>query len=294
MTFSLRRATAADASALTAVFQSSFSKSAMASLVFPRTPATANFWTASVLADIAHPNYHFICLVHQDEYSAEKNIVAYAKWNDPNTLYEEQNDRPKWPEGADHEFANHFFETLHSNHCEIMGVRRHWYLDVLAVADDYQGKGCGKMLINWACKSTPTDWFQSYSLSVEWSYAWNNIDSLSISSRCVSVNWSQWTRQMRLETQFSWRLVQRAHRYTENMASKKWIRSCLISDRRKTDCRMSMRKCSCWESRERAFNVSHVCTWIIAEDLAIDQTVNKTFRRTKHWHIARKHSSSEV
>lgn len=76
MTFKLRRATAADAPALTAVYQSSFSTDAIGSLVFPRTEATTKFWTASILQEIEHPNYHFICIVHKENGSDKETIAA--------------------------------------------------------------------------------------------------------------------------------------------------------------------------------------------------------------------------
>ena len=154
MPFTLRQATAADAPALTAVYQSSFSTDAIGKLAFPRTEATAKFWTASVLEEIAHPNYHFICIVSKEDDSDEEKIVAYAKWNDPGAPHPDPTALPKWPEGGDHELGDYFFGTLFSKHNEILGERKHWYLEILAVSNEYQGKGCGGMLIRWACKSS--------------------------------------------------------------------------------------------------------------------------------------------
>ena len=152
MPFLLRRATAADAPALTAVYQSSFSTDAVGRLVFPRNTATTDIWMASILSEILHPNYHFLCIVYKETNSEEEKIVAYAKWNDPDAPHPDPNDLPTWPDGGDHELGNYYFGTLFSKHNEILGDRKHWYLEILCVATEYQGKGCGGMLIKWGCK----------------------------------------------------------------------------------------------------------------------------------------------
>lgn len=149
MPFTIRPATVADAAALTEVYLSSFHADAIGVLVFKDTAATRKFWTDSVLEEIADPHSHFLCAIDTDSAGTELQIAGYAKWNTPAAPHPDPNDLPQWPEGGDHELANHFFGTLFRKHEEIMGDRKHWYLEIIAVAKEYQGKGAGGMLVKW-------------------------------------------------------------------------------------------------------------------------------------------------
>jgi GNAT superfamily N-acetyltransferase len=155
----LRRATSEDAQALTDIYFSAFSMDAISLLVFPRnSPAAWKFWYDSVMEEIQDLNSHFVCIVDSD--SSEQTIVAYAKWNSPSAPV--SSELPRWPEGSDHEIANHFFGSLIRRHAEIMEGRKHWYLEVLATRPEYQGKGAAGRLLRWGMQRADEEGTETY------------------------------------------------------------------------------------------------------------------------------------
>jgi hypothetical protein len=165
MPLSIRPAVPSDAPILTEIYLSAFTHDAISRLVFPRGPATTAFWTNSILEEIQDPHAHFLCVVDAPPSTSagtnatgsssdqqEERLIAYAKWNAPSAPHPDPEDLPQWPEGADSELANSFFGTLMRKHAEVMGDRRHWYLEILATRVEDQGKGAGGLLIKWGCK----------------------------------------------------------------------------------------------------------------------------------------------
>ncbi|KAG0648274.1 putative N-acetyltransferase [Hyphodiscus hymeniophilus] len=155
----LRKATSEDAQALTEIYFSAFSIDAISLVVFPRNiPAAWKFWYDSVIEEIVDPNAHFICVVDTD--SPAQPIIAYAKWNSPSAPM--STDLPEWPEGSDHEIANHFFGNLVKKHAEIMEGRKHWYLEIIATRPEYQGKGAAGQLLRWGMARADEEGTETY------------------------------------------------------------------------------------------------------------------------------------
>lgn len=159
MPLTIRPATPSDAPVLTEIYLSAFTHDAISRLVFPRGPATTAFWTNSILEEIQDPHAHFLCVVETPSTgtnatgSDQERLIAYAKWNAPSAPHPNPDELPRWPEGGDSELADSFFGTLMRKHAEVMGDRKHWYLEILATRVEDQGKGAGGLLIKWGCKS---------------------------------------------------------------------------------------------------------------------------------------------
>jgi ribosomal protein S18 acetylase RimI-like enzyme len=154
----LRRATAADASALTEIYFSAFSLDAASLVIFPRGPASFKWWYDSVIEEMQGTCSSFVCVY--DSSSPNQKIVSYAKWNNPSAPV--TTNLPEWPQGSDIKIANLFFGNLLEEHAERMKGRKHWYLEVIATRPEYQGKGAGGQLIRWGLEKVDEEGTETY------------------------------------------------------------------------------------------------------------------------------------
>ncbi|KAG4034451.1 hypothetical protein MFRU_003g04140 [Monilinia fructicola] len=161
MTLALRSATASDATDLTNIYFSAFDRDEISLLCFPRTTSTAwNWWYSSILSEIRDPSSHFLCIY--DASSPDQEIISYAKWNDTSAPVSTVGDLPEWPEGCDVGVANHFFGTLIERRWEIMGERKHWYLELVATIPEWQGKGAAGKLMRWGLERADAEAVETY------------------------------------------------------------------------------------------------------------------------------------
>ncbi|RFU29437.1 hypothetical protein B7463_g6908, partial [Scytalidium lignicola] len=161
MRLTLRRGVQADAPILTDVYLSAFTNDLISQRVFPRTPTTHKWWTDMLREELADPHSHFICIIDEDAQPTPQ-IIAFAKWNDPQPASSQPQELPKWPEGGDAELGNLFFGELMTKRPEIMGEKRHWYLELLATRMEYQGKGAGGKLIRWGLEKADEEDVETY------------------------------------------------------------------------------------------------------------------------------------
>ncbi|KAM0136913.1 hypothetical protein ACHAP3_004251 [Botrytis cinerea] len=160
MTLTLRPATAVDAEALTNIYFSAFSADEISLLCFPRSSVTWTWWYNSVISEIQDPSSHFLCIY--DSSSPTSEIVSYAKWNDTSAPVATINDLPEWPQGCDVDVANHFFGTLIERRREIMGERKHWYLEIIATRPEWQSKGAAGKLMRWGLEKADEEGVETY------------------------------------------------------------------------------------------------------------------------------------
>ncbi|KAF7958124.1 hypothetical protein EAE96_003688 [Botrytis aclada] len=160
MNLTLRPATTADAEALTNIYLSAFSNDEISLLCFPRSSTTWTWWYNSIVSEIQEPSSHFLCI--QDSSSPTSEIISYTKWNDTSAPVATINDLPEWPQGCDVEVANHFFGTLIERRREIMGERKHWYLELIATKPEFQGKGAAGKLMRWGLERADEDGVETY------------------------------------------------------------------------------------------------------------------------------------
>lgn len=159
MPLELRPAKLSDAAAFTEIYLSAFSIDAIYLLVFPRTAASSNWWYDSIIEELADPHAQFLCVC--DSSSPDKVPIAFAKWMDADSPPPDL-EMPAWPEGGDHELANHFFGNLVRRHREIMQGTRHWYLEVLATRSEWQGKGAAGKLLRWGLAKADEEGTNAY------------------------------------------------------------------------------------------------------------------------------------
>ncbi|QSZ35505.1 hypothetical protein DSL72_008375 [Monilinia vaccinii-corymbosi] len=161
MTLALRPATASDAAALTNIYFVAFSADEISLLCFPRNRSTAwHWWHRSILSEIQDPSSHFLCIY--DASSPDQEIISYAKWNDTSAPGATIEDLPEWPEGCDVGVANLFFGTLIERRREIMGERKHWFLELVATVPKWQGRGAAGKLMRWGLERADGEGAETY------------------------------------------------------------------------------------------------------------------------------------
>jgi GNAT superfamily N-acetyltransferase len=158
MSLKPRKATLSDATALTEIYLSAFTHDAISLLVFPRNSSSYNFWYNSIIEEIADPNAHFICIY--DSSLPSHPIVSYCKWHAPSAPMSA--DLPAWPSESDSTLANHFFGNLISKRRGIMGDRKHWYLELVATRQEYQGRGAAGQLLRWGVERADEEATECY------------------------------------------------------------------------------------------------------------------------------------
>ncbi|UKZ74460.1 hypothetical protein TrVFT333_002129 [Trichoderma virens FT-333] len=108
-----------------------FSQDAIHQRFAPRgTQSAHDFWTASLSAEIRDGHNHFLSV-----------------WDDSSSPETE----------GDQEFSVFFFGRLGEMHHEAMGERPHWYLELLAVKPQYQGKGAASLMLRYGVNKADED-----------------------------------------------------------------------------------------------------------------------------------------
>lgn len=140
-----RPAQESDIPQLCDVFFSAFAADLVMTRCYPNIPSARAFWTNGLRKDIPDPKCHIQCIV--DTSLPDSPIIAYAKWQacDENTTQE----GPLCPEGGDLQLAQNFFAQLRKRKAEIMRGRKYWYLACLCCRTSHQGRGAGRMLMDF-------------------------------------------------------------------------------------------------------------------------------------------------
>lgn len=166
MGLQMRRATPADIHAMCDVYFDSFSSHLVAARVFPQTSqASQVFWFKSLSAEIQDPRAHFFVVT--DPASSNPDwVIAFAKWVQPETETSHQDyvappDQP-WPTDGDTVLADEFFGALAQKHEEHMAGQPHWYLELIGVSQQYQGKGAARQLVTWGVDRADRDGVDAY------------------------------------------------------------------------------------------------------------------------------------
>ncbi|KAI0883044.1 acyl-CoA N-acyltransferase [Annulohypoxylon maeteangense] len=116
---------------------------------FPGSEPVRQWWAEGIGADLRDPSTHY--LVVTDSASADpERILAFGKWRVWLTSTTPPAPPiPSWPEGADVPLLEKFFGAIDQKHKDILQDRPHWYLDMLGVRKEAQGKGVGTRLVEY-------------------------------------------------------------------------------------------------------------------------------------------------
>ncbi|KAI1103470.1 acyl-CoA N-acyltransferase [Jackrogersella minutella] len=155
MSIQVRKATFSDIPAIIDTYFDAFHNHPVTRRIFsPRSEQVEKYWQESIDADLRDSSTHFVLVT--DSASADpERVLAFGKWRDLHTSISPPSlPMPDWPKGADIAFVDEFFGTVDKKHKEIMKDRPHWYLDILGVRREYQGKGAGSRLVQWGLAKT--------------------------------------------------------------------------------------------------------------------------------------------
>ncbi|KAI0376720.1 acyl-CoA N-acyltransferase [Hypomontagnella monticulosa] len=150
MSFELRKATLSDIPGIIEVFFDAFRDHPVTHRVFNSgSELSREYWVEQLKLDLGNPNIHYLVVTDPASPHPER-VIALGKWCEQFILPP----RPSppslgWPKDADLAFAEEFIGTVEKKHKEIMETRPHWYLDMLGVRREYQGRGIGKQLLQW-------------------------------------------------------------------------------------------------------------------------------------------------
>ncbi|KAL7625905.1 hypothetical protein AAE478_005129 [Parahypoxylon ruwenzoriense] len=150
MSFQLRKATLPDAPAITDTYFDAFGNHPVTRRVFKtRSEDVQTYWIKSLEAEIQDPNAHYLVITDVASSTPER-VIAFGKWRKPLTPTSPPSPPAlDWPEGADLVFIREFLGMIDRKHEEITKGRPHWYLEILGVRKEHQGRGAGKQIVNW-------------------------------------------------------------------------------------------------------------------------------------------------
>lgn len=163
----LRVAAPADIPGLCEVFFDAFSEHEITRSVFPSDSASSlSFWHKSFTREMQDPQIHLLVVTDASSQTPD-TVVGCARWMGPkssdglssSTAPEEE---LPWPEGADIGVAEEFFGILGRKHEELMAGRQHWYLDLIGVRKEWQGKGAAGEMLRWGLAKADEDGLECY------------------------------------------------------------------------------------------------------------------------------------
>ncbi|KAH8177140.1 hypothetical protein LIA77_02222 [Sarocladium implicatum] len=154
MGITLREATLADADAICDVNFSAFSEDAVNVQTLPLESGTGPaFWKQGLVKVLESPDYHVLVITDSDT----DQVIAFANWKRPGAPITEPPPASAWPQDGDPELAVRFFGTFSRVHKEIMGDKKHWYLELLATRRDAGGRGAARALLSWGLERAERD-----------------------------------------------------------------------------------------------------------------------------------------
>lgn len=153
----IRRGVPTDVRCMCETVLDAFSGNLVGCTFFPRASASASqFWTTALDEEIQDQNARFV--VVEDISTSPPVLIAFAKWVVPLPSGVSQSALPEsWPADGNPALANVFFKKLADMHDEIMEDRAHWYLELIATRQEYQGMGAGGMMMSWGVARADED-----------------------------------------------------------------------------------------------------------------------------------------
>ncbi|KAL6240438.1 hypothetical protein RBB50_012639 [Rhinocladiella similis] len=146
MALAQRDAQESDITALCDIFFAAFADDLVISQTFPDVPDVRAFWENGLKKSLADPKCHVRCIV--DTALPGTPVVAYSQWMacDKDAP---QPEGPMYPSGGNVQVSETFFSQLRNKKMEIMKGREYWYLNLLCCRPSHQGRGIGRLLMQY-------------------------------------------------------------------------------------------------------------------------------------------------
>ncbi|PKS07229.1 hypothetical protein jhhlp_005831 [Lomentospora prolificans] len=167
--FTTRVATLDDFEGISDVYFNAFSGGYIGTRCFPRgSTQAAACWRDSLKVYFADPRSTLVIVTDNDS-APPGRVVGFAKWTRPHGEGEEPFPPPKdplmggpWPTDGDPELAKAFFGGIEGKRKQVMADRRFWFLHILGVHGDYQGRGASSSLLRWGVQRADEDQLPCY------------------------------------------------------------------------------------------------------------------------------------
>ncbi|KAK5994268.1 hypothetical protein PT974_04740 [Cladobotryum mycophilum] len=161
MHLQLRTSRPEDVPHMVETYFDAFSEDEISRRFSPRgTKSAYDFWTSSLSDEVLSEHSHFLSV--WDTSTTFETFVGFAKWVVPGAPSEPLPKLEDWPQEGDPEFAAEFFACLEEMHSNAMGERPHWYLEMLAVKKQFQGKGAASLMLKYGVAKADEDGVESY------------------------------------------------------------------------------------------------------------------------------------
>lgn len=155
MDLRLRTATQEDVEAICDVYFSAFASEIFSRQAFPVHSGTGReYWRRAYSEELHEDDATFLVATDAASPTSDK-IIAYVKWVSPNAPSPEFEDG--YPEDGIPLIAAEFYKKLIGGHLRNMSGIRHWYLDMMGVRKESQGKGIAKKLVQWGLDKAEQD-----------------------------------------------------------------------------------------------------------------------------------------
>ncbi|KAG9556726.1 acyl-CoA N-acyltransferase, partial [Aureobasidium melanogenum] len=147
----LEYARAEDAEAIAPLFALSFHDHAYFRRMLLDTTGCRSAWAEVFRSACKDP--HTICLKVTDEKRGK--IVSHGRWVKPKKHVEDEqpgHEEERWSAldpHSDAETAEALFGAFARNRQEMMGERRHYYMELLMTAEECKGRGAGGMILEY-------------------------------------------------------------------------------------------------------------------------------------------------
>jgi ribosomal protein S18 acetylase RimI-like enzyme len=178
MSLTLRPATETDVSAMLDVYFSAFAGTPFSERCFPDTsPQVREYWSAWIKKSLINPHAYVFVVVDSGHSVARADmdkVIAWVRWvsfasqtvaddttGQTNTALTPIN-KSNYPKDGDPEFAAMFFGTMRDAHLDIMGMKPHWFLSMIATRKEYQGRGAARLMMQWGVDRADDDGFEAY------------------------------------------------------------------------------------------------------------------------------------
>ncbi|KAI1506725.1 acyl-CoA N-acyltransferase [Biscogniauxia marginata] len=150
--FHVREATLEDVDDLTRLWYASFNPShAFWNITTPDDAVTRQWWHDAWVMGIRAGSSVLRTFVVED-LTRNKQLVAFSRWNAPQTDGKQDIPLPDYPLDWDPELTEALWEGMPRNRASVMAKKPHWMLEFLGVDQAYQRKGLGFTLVDWGCR----------------------------------------------------------------------------------------------------------------------------------------------
>ncbi|KAK6379967.1 uncharacterized protein PV06_00158 [Exophiala oligosperma] len=146
MALAQRDAQESDITVLCDIFFNAFANDLVMKQCFPDVPDVRAFWENILKKGMADPKCHTRCVV--DTALPGSPVIAYSRWVDCDKDAPPP-EGPQYPSGGNVEVSKIFFPQLRKKRMEIMKGREYWYLGLLCCSPSHQGRGAGRMLLEY-------------------------------------------------------------------------------------------------------------------------------------------------